>query len=171
MALVRASILLLLLLAAGPETFGPRSATELSLKDIRGKTVKLSSYRGRVLLLNFWATWCAPCRAEIPDLIKKQRLFRSQGLRIVGITYPPETISQVRAFVRRYKLNYPVLIGSRETKQVFTSSDTLPMTVVLDRHGKIREIIEGIMYSDEFEQKVIPIIVGSQPAGAGNKRQ
>jgi peroxiredoxin len=95
-----------------------------------------------------------PCRAEIPDLIKKQREYRKRGLRVVGITYPPQRLSEVRRFARELKMNYPIVIGSKEIKQVFTSSDTLPLTIIIDRQGNIRGIIEGVMYDDEFEQRV-----------------
>ena len=132
-------------------------APDLSLKDINGKTVKLSDLRGKVVLLNFWATWCAPCRIEIPELVKKQHEYESR-LRIIGITYPPAELSEVRLFVRNMKISYPVVIGAKKTKLAFTMSETLPLTVIIDREGKIRGIIEGIMYADEFDEKVKPLL-------------
>jgi thiol-disulfide isomerase/thioredoxin len=134
----------------------PRSS--LRLRSINGQTIALDNYKGSILLINFWATWCVPCRSEIPDLIKLQRRYRNQGLRILGITYPPEQISEVRRFVRHLKINYPVAIGTKATKTQFTASETLPMTVVIDRDGRVREVIEGIMYADEFDQKVRPLL-------------
>ena len=134
----------------------------LRLKDINGRTLSLADYKGKVLLLNFWATWCIPCRTEIPDLIKLQRQHRNQGLRIVGITYPPESISEVRRFARKLRMNYPIALGTRKTKSQFTPSETLPMTVVIDREGIVREVIEGIMYSDEFDQKVKPLLLAQR---------
>ena len=133
-------------------------APHLELRDIRGRVIQLSDYRGKVVLLNFWATWCVPCRTEIPDLVKDQRRYRARGLRILGITYPPEQTSEVRRFMRKLKINYRVVIGSKETKQAFTSSETLPLTVIIDREGNVRGIIEGVMYSDEFEEKVKPLL-------------
>jgi peroxiredoxin len=144
--------------AAAIEVTAQQKAPDLSFKDINGKTIRLSDFKGKVLLLNFWATWCVPCRAEIPDLVRKQRRYRARGLQILGITYPPEQRSEVRGFMRELKINYPVVIGSKETKQAFTSSETLPFTVIIDREGKIREIIEGIMYADEFNDKVKPLL-------------
>src|SRR5215207_9640131 len=91
-------------------------APALALKDLRGRTVRLSNYKGNVVLLNFWATWCPPCRAEMPDLVKWQREFRSKGLRVIGITYPPAEVAEVRRFVRSIHVNYPVLLGSKDTK-------------------------------------------------------
>jgi thiol-disulfide isomerase/thioredoxin len=149
-------------------------ATSLKLTDIHGRKFSLADYRGKVLLVNFWATWCIPCRTEIPDLVKLQREYRHQGLRIVGISYPPQTLSEVRRAVRDLRMHYRVAIGTRATKDLFTGSQTLPVTVVIDRKGMIREVIEGIMYPDEFEQKVKPLLLdhpGVAVQTSGNRSQ
>jgi len=130
----------------------------LTLKDIRGRQFSLSDYKRKVVLLNFWATWCPPCRTEIPELIKMQRQYRAQGLRIVGITYPPEKISEVRRLVRKLGMNYRVAVGTKATKALFTTSETLPLTVIIDQDGTVRDIVEGIMYPEEFDQKVKPLL-------------
>src|SRR5688572_28840626 len=80
--------------------------SQLTLKDIRGRNIRLSHYRGKVVLINFWATWCPPCRAEMPDLIRLQREYRSRGLQVIGVTYPPQTLAEVRRFVRKLSVNY-----------------------------------------------------------------
>ena len=110
------------------------------------------------MVLNFWATWCPPCRAEMPDLIKMQREYRSRGLQVVGITYPPEEIAEVRQFVRKLGVNYPIALGTIETKSLFDETETLPLTIVIDREGKVRERIEGILLPQEFEQKIKPLL-------------
>ena len=155
---IRKLLMLLIVFAAAIGASAQQKAPNLSLKDLNGKTVRLSDFKGKVVLLNFWATWCVPCRAEIPDLVKMQHRYRVRGLRILGITYPPEKMSEVRSFTREFKMNYPVVIGSKESKQAFTSSETLPLTVVINRQGNIHAIIEGLIYSDEFEEKVKPLI-------------
>jgi len=152
------TLLLVIIFAAAVAASAQQRAPNLSFKDINGKTIRLSAFKGRVVLVNFWATWCVPCRAEIPDLIKLQRRYRGRGLRIVGITYPPEQPSEVRSFTRELKMNYQVVIGSKENKQTFTAAETLPLTVIIDRKGNIREIVEGIMYPDEFNDKVKPLL-------------
>jgi thiol-disulfide isomerase/thioredoxin len=152
---LRGLVLLVVSISAGAQTSQPAS---LSLKDIQGRQLNLNGYRGKVLLINFWATWCIPCRTEIPDLVRLQRQYRNRSLRIIGVTYPPGKISEVRRFARQLKINYPVAIGTRDTKTQFTASETLPFTVVIDREGKVRDVIEGIMYADEFEQKVKPLL-------------
>jgi thiol-disulfide isomerase/thioredoxin len=150
---------LLLLLSVSVRAQSSPRAASLNLRDIHGRQFKLADYKGKVILVNFWATWCQPCRREIPDLIKIQRAYWNKGLQIVGITYPPEKISEVRRFARKLKVNYPIAIGNKTSKALFTSSETLPMTVVIDRDGSVRDLVEGIMYSDEFDQKVKPLLL------------
>jgi len=133
-------------------------APALALKDLRGRTVRLSNYKGKVVLLNFWATWCPPCRAEMPDLIKMQREYRSKGLQVIGITYPPEEIEEVRQFIRKLGVNYPVALGTKETKTLFDQTETLPLTMIIDRQGNIIDRIEGILLPVEFEQKIKPLL-------------
>jgi thiol-disulfide isomerase/thioredoxin len=133
-------------------------APTLVLKDLQGRALRLSDYKGKVVVLNFWATWCPPCRAEMPDFIKMQREYRSKGLQVIGITYPPEEIEEVRQFVRKLGVNYPIALGTKETKILFDESETLPVTIVIDRQGKVRERIEGILLPVEFEQKIKPLL-------------
>ena len=149
---------LLLLLSVSARAQSSPQATSLKLKDIRGRPFGLADYKGKVLLVNFWATWCQPCRKEIPDLIKMQRAYRNMGLQVVGITYPPQTRAQVLRFVRKMGINYPVALGTQQTKDRFDKSEALPITVIIDRAGKIRDVILGILFPDEFEQKIKPLL-------------
>jgi thiol-disulfide isomerase/thioredoxin len=147
-----------LLLIPGFARAQTTGAPSLVLRDINGRSIRLSDYRGKVVVLNFWATWCPPCRAETPELIKWQGKYRRQGLQIIGVTHPPQTLSEVRRFVRREKVNYPVGLGTKKMMLLFTQSDALPVTIVIGRDGRIREIIEGIILPEEFEQKIKPLL-------------
>lgn len=144
----------------------PVPAPSVVLKDLRGRTMRLSDFKGKVVLVNFWATWCPPCRAEIPDLVKWQRKYRGQGLQVIGVTYPPTNRGAVLNFVRQMKMNYPVWLGSRATKQLFDSGETLPFSVVVDRKGNVRATIEGIVLQEEFDEKVRPLLGQSNRAAA-----
>jgi thiol-disulfide isomerase/thioredoxin len=137
---------------------GEKPAPKLELKDVEGRALRLSDYKGRVVLLNFWATWCAPCRAEMPDLVKWQRKYKGKGLQVIGVTYPPEELAEVRAFIKRFQVNYPVALGEEQTKAMFDEGDILPITVVIDKNGMIREVIRGIIFPEEFEHKVRPLL-------------
>ena len=133
-------------------------APQFALKDVNGRTLRLSDYQGKVVLINFWATWCPPCRAEIPDLVRLQDEHAKQGLQIIGITYPPERKNRVRKFAISLKVNYPIALGTRELKARFSSDETLPLTVVINRDGEVSDIISGILLPDEFDEKIKPLL-------------
>jgi peroxiredoxin len=145
-------------------TFGQQAtsrqeiAPAFELKDIKGRTIRLKDYRGKVVLLNFWATWCIPCRAEMPDLVKLQNEYQSKDLQVVAVTYPDYTRAAVRHIARRLKLNYPILLGTRELAGRYGVGEVMPTTIVIDRQGKIRARILGILEPDEFEQSVKPLL-------------
>jgi len=132
---------------------------QFALKDVNGDIVRLRDYRGKVVLINFWATWCPPCRAEMPDLVRLQREHAKQGLQIIGITYPPESKTRVRRFARSLKVNYPIILGTRQIKARFSSEETLPVTVVINRDGKVNDIISGILLREEFDEKIKPLLM------------
>jgi thiol-disulfide isomerase/thioredoxin len=136
-----------------------RVSPEFALKDLNGSTVRLRAYRGKVVLINFWATWCPPCRAEMPDLIRLQREYGRRGLQIIGITYPPETKTRVSRFARSLKVNYPIILGTRQIRSRFSSEEVLPLTVVIDRDGKVNDIISGILLPEEFDEKIKPLLM------------
>lgn len=160
----RLLLLLLLLVAAAPhasgrqDSPGERAPALGPLRDLRGRVVRLGDYRGQVVLVNFWATWCPPCRAEVPELVRLQREYAGRGLRVVGVTHPPESAARVRRFARRMKINYPVALGTRATARAFGVGEILPVTVVIDRAGRVRARVLGILDEEEFEQKVRPLL-------------
>jgi thiol-disulfide isomerase/thioredoxin len=145
-----------------PGSQGPTSQTTLapafSLRDLRGRSVRLGDFKGKVLLINFWATWCAPCLAEMPDLVKLQKRFGPRGLQIIGVTYPPQDRASVRRMVRQLKINYPILLGSGKVAGDYNVGDVLPTTIIIDREGKVRSRILGILESEEFDEKVKPLL-------------
>lgn len=134
------------------------SAPAFALKDIRGRTARLSDYKGKVLLINFWATWCPPCRAEMPELVKLQKQYQSGGLQIIGITLPPYQRSSVRAMSRHLRVNYPLLFGRPSVSAAYDVGEVMPTTIVVDRKGRIRDRILGILEPEEFDQKVKPLL-------------
>jgi peroxiredoxin len=163
-----------IVLAAMMIVFSPASvlrqettAPQFVLKDLDGHTVRLSDYRGKVVLINFWATWCPPCRAEMPDLVRMQREHGKAGLQIIGVTYPPEKETRVRRFAKSLKVNYPIILGTRQIKARFSSDETLPLTVVINREGKVIDIISGILLREEFDEKIKPLLIKNKE---GEKR-
>jgi thiol-disulfide isomerase/thioredoxin len=155
-AAITASLFVLLFSLALGQADNP--APSLELNDVEGRALRLGDFKGKVVLLNFWATWCAPCRAEMPDLVKWQREYKSRGLQVIGITYPPEELAEVRNFIKSIKVNYPIALGDEQTKAKFDKGETLPITVVIDKNGVVRHVIQGIIFPEEFEQKVKPLL-------------
>jgi thiol-disulfide isomerase/thioredoxin len=140
------------------QTATPQPAPALSLKDARGRAVRLSDYRGKVALVNFWATWCAPCLAEMPELEKLQQEYKESGLQIVGVSYPGDKAHDVIKAQQRLGVSYPILLGDEETLARFQISDVLPVTVIVDRNGNITDRILGILEPDEFAARVRPLL-------------
>ena len=155
-----------LLLLFSPVAARGKKAPALALRDLRGRLVRIGDYKGKILVLNFWATWCPPCRAEMPELVKWQREYRSSGLQMIGITYPPTRRVEVRRFVRQLRVNYPVALGTIETKTLFDTGETLPLSVIIDGDGNVREVIQGIVLPEEFEQKIKPLLKKQKPVEA-----
>ena len=134
------------------------SAPDFALRDLRGRTVRLEAFRGRVVLINFWATWCPPCRAEMPELVRLQKEYEARGLQVIGVTQPPYARGVVRRLARRFKINYPIVYGTRETALAFGAGEVLPTTVVIDREGRVRAHILGILEQEEFAEQIEPLL-------------
>lgn len=123
-------------------------APDFNLKDLGGKEVTLGQYRGKVVLLDFWATWCPPCRAAIPELIDLQHKFKKQGLVIMGISMDdPRRVddNKLLAFVEKYKINYLVLRYNIQLIENYFGrrAPSLPTIYVIDREGQVRDKIVG----------------------------
>jgi thiol-disulfide isomerase/thioredoxin len=135
-----------------------QTAPSFALKDLRGKTVRLDNYRGKIVLLNFWATWCAPCQMEMPELQKLQKQYADKGLQILGITYEKEPAAKITRITRKFKLTYPVLLGVKSLSDSYGIEEALPVTVIVDRDGKIRDRIVGMMEPEEIKEKILPLL-------------
>jgi thiol-disulfide isomerase/thioredoxin len=133
-------------------------APAFALKDLRGRSVRSDDLKGKVLVINFWATWCVPCLAEMPYLVKLQKEYGPRGLQIVGITFPPTDRAKARRMVKRLKVNYTILFGSDKTASDYDAGEVLPTTVIVDREGRIRARILGILEPEEFDEKVKPLM-------------
>lgn len=126
---------------------------DFSLKDSRDESRRISEWNGKVLLLNFWATWCPPCRKEIPELIALQEDYKDRGLQIVGIAI--DELGATQEFANKAGINYPTLTGEAEAIQVALSygntSGALPYTVIVDRNNRIAFTQPGQVHRDEIE--------------------
>ena len=127
-------------------------ASDFTLRDADGKTVSLSDFKGQVVLIDFWATWCIPCEAEIPHLQKLYEEKKGEGFVVLMISMDgPESVSGVAPFARRYNLTCPVLLDE-ETKVtgIYNPKRTAPLSVLIDRTGKIVRVRQGYSAGDEL---------------------
>lgn len=115
-----------------------RTVDDWTAEDLTGRPVSLSALRGKVVLLDFWATWCAPCRQDIPDLIALQKRHADEGLVVIGMSLDTLPEEAVRDFVRKAGINYPVVLAGSEIADAY-AVEALPTKVLMDRSGKIRE--------------------------------
>ena len=142
---------------AAPDT---TALLALSLPDPAGQPQPLAQWRGKVLVVNFWATWCAPCREEMPDLVRTQTEYGAKGLQIVGIAV--DNVDKVQQFAKEMKLNYPALIGGYGamdlSKDLGNSLVALPFTLVLDRQGKVAYTHLGPVKPDKFRDVVAKLL-------------
>lgn len=127
-------------------------APAFTLSDMSGKSVSLADFRGKVVVLDFWATWCPPCKKEIPDFVELQKQYGPQGVQVVGIAL--DQPDKVRAFAEQNGINYPVLLGNDELTVKYGGIDGIPTTFVIDKKGKIVNRFEGFRPRSVFEAEI-----------------
>jgi peroxiredoxin len=130
----------------------PPPAPQFALKGFEGPVAPLNKYRGKIVVINFWATWCAPCLAEIPEFVRLQRSCRNQGLQVVGVTYPPVSRARVRRLAIKFRINYPLLFGTRRIASLYGVTDALPVTIIVGRQGRIEGRIDGVTNLEEVKK-------------------
>lgn len=137
----------------GSASNGAETIFAASLPDLQGKNQSISQWRGKVLVVNFWATWCEPCRKEIPEFIELQEQFRDQGLLFIGIAVDQK--EKVAAFSKEIGINYPVLTGNMEAMALAEAAgnrqSVLPFTVIIDRSGKVTGTHLGRISQDKLQ--------------------
>jgi len=130
----------------------PAAAPVLNARDLDGRDISLASLRGKVVLVNFWATWCGPCRAEIPDLIKLQDKYRDR-LQIIGISQDEIPPDLVKRFVAEHRMNYPVIMSTPEIEKLFPGVNALPTSFIVDRESRIVQKHVGMLTAAITEQE------------------
>ena len=134
-------------------SLAPALVPDFSLTDLTGRKLDLSSYRGKVVLLDFWATWCDPCRDEIPHFVDLQNKYGSQGLQIIGVSMD-DGPGPVRDFYQRFKMNYPVVMGNAKTGELYGGILGLPIAFLIGRDGRISAKHIGATDISVFEKEI-----------------
>ena len=140
-----------------------KPAPDVELQTLEGQPFHLTDLRGHVVLLNFWATWCVPCRAEIPEFNAMQRELKARGLEVVGVsTSPADSVEAIREFQKDLKQEYTVVRGEKAVDEKFGNGPGLPITYLIDREGRIRQTIVGARDREGWEAAVKPLLDEAQ---------
>jgi cytochrome c biogenesis protein CcmG/thiol:disulfide interchange protein DsbE len=133
---------------------GKNAPLHFTLKDMNGADVKLASFKGKVILLNFWATWCGPCKAEIPSLVELQDQY-ADDLVVLGFSVD-DTVDKMKPYAAQYKINYPLLVGNgrEDVQEAFGPLFGIPVSVIIGRDGKIAKKHSGIATKSQFEREI-----------------
>jgi cytochrome c biogenesis protein CcmG, thiol:disulfide interchange protein DsbE len=134
-----------------------RVAPDFTRTDLAGKPLALRSYRGKLVLLNFWATWCGPCLTEIPRFAEWQKEYGAAGLQIVGVSMDDNAAPVKRAY-DKYHLNYPVVMGDAELAERFGGVLGLPLSYLIDSNGRIVARYQGELNLNELESKITSLL-------------
>ena len=129
-------------------------APDFSLESLEGKTMRLSDFRGKAVLLNFWATWCGPCKIEMPWFVELQQKYGSQGLQVVGVAMDDASKEDIAKFAKEMGVNYPVLIGKEAVGDSYGGIPALPESFFIGRDGKVVDKILGLRGKAEIEDAI-----------------
>jgi peroxiredoxin len=159
--LVVLSIVIIALLAGCTDNArGPQPdtmASEFSLKDMSGKTVRLSDYKGKVVLLEFWATWCPPCRASVPGLEKLHKAYKDKGLVLLAVSMDEGGLDEVRSYIKESGITYTVLKGTDDVAVQYQVR-SIPLILVLNKEGKIAKRYMGFGSDEDLEKDIMAIL-------------
>jgi cytochrome c biogenesis protein CcmG, thiol:disulfide interchange protein DsbE len=143
------------------------AAPAFTIKTINGKSVSLSDFRGDVVLLNFWATWCGPCQTEMPRFMRFQRQYGPQHFQVIGISMD-DSDAPVRTFAAKLKVNYPIAVGTAKLAGSYGGILGMPITLLIDRSGNIAKRYEGAVDLDVIERDIEQLLLKDDKVSEDN---
>jgi peroxiredoxin len=161
LSLIASSLALAVALAvpAGAKPVKPAPAPTWTLKDVDGKPVPWSQFKGQVVVVDFWATWCPPCRTEIPGYVALQKKYAADGVTFIGISVDgDDSIPAVKAFVKQFNINYLILMANDTVQDAYGVNQGYPTTFIIDRDGTIRNKKVGREPTPDFEKEVLSVL-------------
>jgi cytochrome c biogenesis protein CcmG/thiol:disulfide interchange protein DsbE len=143
-----------------------KPAPGFSLKDADGRAVNLADYRGKVVLLNFWATWCGPCKIEIPWFMEFEQRYKDRGFAVLGVAMDDDGWEVVKPYVAKNKINYRILMGNDDVAAKYGGVDSLPTTYIIDQNGRIVSTHVGLVSKSEYEDDIAKLLDGGKRSSA-----
>jgi peroxiredoxin len=131
-----------------------RKAPDFTLKDANGRRLRLADYKGKVVLLNFWATWCAPCKTEIPWFVDFETQFQVRGFTVLGVSMDEDGWKAINPYVAEHKINYPIVLANEEVNEIYGGIEALPTTLLIGRDGKIKFLHAGLISREDYEKEI-----------------
>lgn len=132
-------------------------APDFEVKDANGQAFHLADYKGKVVLLNFWATWCGPCKVEIPWFIEFEKNYKDRGFAVVGVSLDDDGWDAVKPYIESRKMNYRVALGSMQIERLYGGGEgiqSLPTSFVIDRDGKIADVHVGLISRNDYQNEL-----------------
>ncbi len=139
------------------------TAPDFTLADAKGNHVRLGDYKGKVVLLNFWATWCGPCKVEIPWFIEFEKQYGAQGFTVLGVSLDEDGWKAIDPFVAKEKINYPIVLGTEKVNELYGGIEALPTTLVIGRDGKVAYLHAGLIGKDEYRKEIVELLGTETP--------
>jgi thiol-disulfide isomerase/thioredoxin len=131
-----------------------KAPPDFTLKDANGKPLRLSDYKGKVTLLNFWATWCGPCKTEIPWFIEFEKKYQARGFTVLGVSMDEDGWKVITPYVAEHKINYPIVLADEEVNELYGGIEALPTTLLVGRDGKVAFLHAGLISREDYEEEI-----------------
>jgi cytochrome c biogenesis protein CcmG/thiol:disulfide interchange protein DsbE len=152
--------------SAEGKTMVSKAAPDFTLTDATGMPVKLSDQKGKVVLLNFWATWCGPCKVEIPWFMSFQQQYKDQNFEVVGVAFDDDGWQMVRPYITEHKINYRVVLGNDNLDKAYGGIESLPTTFLIGRDGRIASQHKGLVSKSTYQEEITRLLKDPAPESA-----